>query len=67
MSDEQDWARWLDTVIESGVNLSSFEIDFIESLDARRGSRLFPGQPGALHLSEKQAALLERIYADRTP
>lgn len=64
MSDEQDWAHWLSEVLDKGVNLSSWETDFIESLETQRAG-LLPHVP--LQLSEKQAALLERIYADRTP
>lgn len=58
MSDAQDWTHWLETIVEDGVNLSSWETDFIESLQI---------QPQPLRLSEKQAEILERIYSERTP
>ena len=61
MSDAQDWDHWLDEVLDKGVNLSAWEIDFIEALEARRADR------GPMHLSEKEAAVLERIFAARTP
>lgn len=67
MSDAQDWDHWLDEILDKGVNLSAWEEDFIDALQARRGSGLFPGRPGALHLTEKQADILERIFAARTP
>ena len=59
MSDEKDWVYWLDQIEDNGVNLSTWETDFIESLQAQRAAKH--------RLSEKQAAILERIYAERTP
>jgi len=64
MSDAQDWDHWLDTILEKGVNLSSWETDFIESLEARRAGFLDRRLVG---LTEKQAEILERIYSARTP
>ncbi len=32
VSDAQDWDFWLDEIAMKGVNLTSFEIDFAESL-----------------------------------
>ena len=59
MSDEKDWDDWLEQIKDNGVNLSTWEIDFIESLEGQRAA--------GRRLSEKQAAILERIYAERTP
>ena len=59
MSDEQDWNFWLDEIEQKGVNLTSFEIDFIESLQAQRAKKF--------HMSPKQIEILERIYSSRTP
>ena len=58
MSDAQDWDHWLSEILDKGVNLTSFETDFVESLETK---------PRPLRLSEKQAEILERIYSQRTP
>lgn len=59
MSSKDDWHEWLDALERDGVNLSSWETDFVESirLQLRSGRTL----------SEKQADTLERIYSARTP
>jgi hypothetical protein len=54
-----DHRDWLDAVESDGVNLSTWETDFIESL--RR--QVDAGRT----LSEKQGEILERIYAEKTP
>ncbi len=50
---------WIEHLQRRGLNLTAWEIDFIESLQGRldRG----------LHLTEKQAETLEEIHAKRTP
>lgn len=58
MSDSQDWDYWIDKIMDTGVNLSAWETDFIESVQAQRKQ----GRP----LTDKQAEILERIYA-KTP
>ncbi len=58
-STESDWDLWLDTIERDGVNLTVFEEGFIESMLLKRANRW--------RLSEKEAAILERIYAERTP
>jgi hypothetical protein len=50
---------WLTACEQDGVNLSTWEQDFIESLRTQRQS--------GRRLSEKQAEILERIYAEKTP
>jgi len=49
--------EWFKSIEETGVNLSKWEEDFVESVKeqfTKRGS-----------LSEKQLEILERIYAER--
>lgn len=51
--------HWIQTVLEEGKGLTKWESDFVSSLEEqfqKRGT-----------LSEKQVAILERIYADKTP
>lgn len=50
--------HWLETIEHEGVNLTTWEEDFIESIR----SRMDAGQ----ELSERQAETLEAIYAKRT-
>ena len=59
MSDEQEWDRWLDEIDQKGVNLTAWETDFIEHVQAQRALKF------ALTLT--QAEILERIFASRTP
>lgn len=54
---DQDVA--LETIERGGVNLTAWEEGFIESIR----DQLTAGR----ELSEKQAEILERIYAKRTP
>ena len=57
--DRATWEDWLDAIEKDGVNLSVWEDTFISSI--RR--QLAMGRT----LSEKQADILERIYAENTP
>jgi hypothetical protein len=59
MSDPSEWDRWLDAIISRGVNLTTWEEEFVESVERQR-------ELGRM-LSEKQAEILERIYSERTP
>jgi hypothetical protein len=60
MSDDPaEWDRWLSVIADTAVNLTTWEEDFIESLQSQRAARR--------QLSEKQAEILERIYTERTP
>lgn len=58
MSDKRH-EGWLETIERDGRNLTTWEQEFVESLR----ERVDRGQT----LSEKQAAILERIYAEKTP
>lgn len=59
MSDEQEWDHWLDRIQDVGVNLTAWEASFVEDMqDLRRRH---------VGLTEKQAEVLEAIYAKRTP
>lgn len=51
--------EWVRVIQEQGTGLSKWEQDFVESV----GDQLTSGR----YLSEKQADILERIYADKTP
>lgn len=46
-----DWEQKLDELLDKESGLTPWEIDFLESLDGRRGSRI----------TEKQEAVLDRI------
>lgn len=59
MSDESEWDYWIDKILDEGVNLTKWEEDFVQSLDEQRGN--------GRRLSERQAEILERIYAEKTP
>ena len=48
---EQDWEEIVDDLLNKESGLTSWEIDFIDSLDKQRGRKL----------SEKQIQCLERI------
>ena len=58
MSDESDWDKWLETIAREGVNLTTWEEDFVESMQDRRSL--------GRQLTENMAKTLERIYAERT-
>jgi hypothetical protein len=60
VSAEQDqWHDWLTSIQNNGVNLTTWELDFVESIS----QQLAAGR----RMSEKQAEILERIYAEKTP
>jgi hypothetical protein len=65
MTNYKDWEAWLLEIEMNGVNLTTWEEDFIESLSSQidiqviRDSQWTP--------SDKQLEILERIYTDRTP
>lgn len=59
MSDETDHDHWLEEIRANGLNLSTWEEDFVESLTTQREA--------GRKLSEKQAEILERIYTEKTP
>lgn len=58
-ADRDTWIDWLDAVEADGVNLSTWEVGFVASLREQVSK--------GFGLSEKQTAILERIYAERTP
>lgn len=51
--------RWIEEVNSNGVNLTTWEMEFMESIT----SQFEAGK----NLTEKQVENLERIRADRTP
>jgi len=58
-TDHETHLEWLDQIKTHGVNLTVWEEDFVESIEGQiRNGRT---------LSERQAEILERIYAQRTP
>jgi hypothetical protein len=59
LSTHDDHVEWLDAVESDGVNLSTWEIDFVQSLRRQMDA--------GRRLSEKQAEILERIFAEKTP
>lgn len=58
--EQSAWFGWLDKIETEGQNLSKWEEDFCESIREKFDA-------GRFQLSEKQAEILERIYADKTP
>lgn len=62
MSPQSDprYLGWLEAIEVDGVSLTTWEMEFIASLRARFDR-------GQDRLSETQAEILERIYAERTP
>ena len=50
---------WLDQIEAHGVNLTTWEEDFVESVRSAVNRGLI--------LSEKQIAIIERIYTEKTP
>jgi len=59
MSDDAKHDGWLDAVEADGINLTPWEEEFVASLREQRERDR--------SLSERQAEILERIYAQRTP
>ena len=51
--------HWIDTVNDEGHELTTWELDFMESITDQ-----FHSHPS---LSEKQEEILSRIYAEKTP
>lgn len=59
MSEPKDWDQWIAAIEATGTNLTAWEEDFVEDIIVRREADRT--------LSDKQAEILERIYAQRTP
>jgi hypothetical protein len=55
---QQVYEKWLSAIEKDGVNLSTWEEEFVSSVRAQFDKRGF--------LSDKQAEIIERIYAERT-
>lgn len=51
--------EWLDAINQRGVNLTSWEEEFIESVTMQ----VAKGRP----ITDKQFAIIERIYTKRVP
>lgn len=54
--------EWVEKIIRDGVNLTAWEEDFAESMQARveqYGDRVV--------FTDKQAEVIERIYTNRVP
>jgi hypothetical protein len=58
-ANEAQWDFWLSEIHENGVNLTTWEADFVESIVSQRER--------GRKLSDKQVEILERIYAEKTP
>lgn len=56
---DKDYHSWLNAIEETGRGLTTWEEEFVEDM----GELLERGRP----LSERQADILERIYAEKTP
>lgn len=61
MSKHDDWRHWLEVVETEGTNLSKWESDFIADLREKFDKY------SVVYLSDRQAEILERIYAEKTP
>jgi len=57
--DPETIEHWLDTIRNDGVNLTKWEEDFMDSIYDQWSQKRF--------ISDKQEAIVERIYAERTP
>lgn len=58
----ETYQHWLTTCLEDGLNLTAWELDFLQSLESQSsnwGDRWYPTQ--------RQADILERIYSEKTP
>lgn len=53
------WWEWINWIEEEGVDLTTWEKDFVASIREQLDSRK--------RISEKQEEILERIYAEKTP
>ena len=58
--EQSGWWGWVETITTEGLNLTKWEEDFVMSIRERF-------EEGRWHLTEKQAEILERIYAEKTP
>jgi len=56
--DMNKWREWVDRVLENRRKLTKWEEDLLESISDQLDTR------GSL--SERQAEILERIYAEKT-
>ena len=56
------WIKWLNAITERGRGLSAWEEEFVEDMRAKRER-----EGNGFRLSIKQADVLERIYAEKTP
>lgn len=50
---------WIETINTEGINLSKWELDFVESIEEQFKIKNW--------ISDRQEEILERIYADKTP
>ena len=57
--DEAQWDGWIEAIRTDGMNLTSWEQDFVDLVEDQRAE--------GRRLSERQAEILERIYCERTP
>ena len=57
--DREQIEKWLDAINTDAVNLTAWEIDFVESMTDRLGN--------GYSFSERQAEIIERIFSQRTP
>ena len=58
--EQSEWNGWLETIETEAVDLTKWEEDFCQSIRERFDQ-------GRFTLSERQAEILERIYAEKTP
>lgn len=59
MTDSEKYKDWIETIQIRGRGLTKWEEDFVESVSEQLTAR------GSL--SPRQADILERIYAEKTP
>lgn len=53
------WRSWVDQITLEGVNLTTWEEEFVESVESQLD--------GGRKLTKRQAEILERIYSEKTP
>lgn len=58
--EQSKWWGWVETIETEGANLTKWEEDFVQSIRERFDQ-------GRFHLTDRQAEILERIYAEKTP
>lgn len=61
----QEWKHQIEACRDDAVNMNEWEDNFIKSLAARLQVCITMGN--TLNLSEKQSAILDRIYTERVP